>query len=341
MPAFLLKVFFLIAALGLEMTSIGMMIMSDRLPESDLLIMLLLHLSACIVIAIALPTLLRFFHPASRLITVLFFFMIAFYMPALGMLGLVLSLVPGLHFSKATAQELPLRFSGVREFSDAPASHGLHSKNMTASLEGLLRSQNPCKRLSAVYATLKLEDKDAIPLLKMALRDPVDDIRLLAYALIDRKEQRISERIERARQSLENNKTRNVRHLYKSIVKDYWELAHLGLVEGETLVYVLNKAREYLESGLQHYPRDRGLHLQYAKLLLRLGEHQLAYDEFKAAEALGVERKRLLLYYAEIDFLRRRYGEVKRHMRAVDWVTARPQIQAAMCFWQGKRELHG
>lgn len=340
MTAFLLKVLFLIAALGLEMIGIGMLL-SDGLPESDLLIALLLHLGACIAIAMVLPALLKFSHPISRPIAHLFFFMIAFYIPALGMLGLVLSLLPGLRSSETATQESPVRFSVVREFSEAPDSRGLQLRNMAASLEGLLRSQDPYKRLSAVYATLKLEDKDAIPLLRMALRDPVDDIRLLAYALIDRKEQRISERIERARQSLESNKTCHVRHLYKSIVKDYWELAHLGLVEGETLVYVLNKAREYLESGLRHYPGDRGLHLQYAKLLLRLGEHQPAYDEFKAAEALGVERKRLLLYYAEIEFLRRRYDEVKRHMSAVDLVAARPQIQAATCFWQGKRELHG
>lgn len=340
MLAFLLKILLLLAALALEMIGTGM-IMSERLPESELRTVLLLHLGACLVVSIVLPALLKFSRPTSKPMAVLFFFMIAFYMPVLGMLGLLLSLVPALHFNKAAAQESPVRFSVVRKFSDAPASHGLSLKNMTASLEGLLRSQNPYKRLSAVYATLKLEDKDAIPLLKMALRDPVDDIRLLAYALIDRKEQRISERIERARQSLENNKTRHVRHLYKSLVKDYWELAHLGLVEGETLAYVLNKAREYLESGLRHYPGDRGLHLQYAKLLLRLGDHQLAYNEFKAAEALGVERKRLLLYYAEIDFLHRRYGEVKRHMRAVDLVTARPQIQAATYFWQGKRERHG
>lgn len=65
------------------------------------------------------------------------------------------------------------------------------------SIQNLFRSRNPEKRLEAVFATLKLEDRDAVPLLRRALGDSVDDIRLLAYALLDRKEHRLSERIQK------------------------------------------------------------------------------------------------------------------------------------------------
>lgn len=339
MPIFLLKIVFLISAFGLEISSM-LMVAKDHLPGSDLLTALLLHISACALIAIVLPKCLTSPYQTSRPVTFLFFFIIAFYMPVLGMSGLVLALVPGLRFIK-TDRELPMHFNMIREFSDAPVEHSLHFEYGAVSLEDLLRSHDPDKRLRAVYATLKLEDKNAIPLLRMALRDPIDDIRLLAYALIDRKEHRISERIECARQSLENNDTSNTRHLYRCIVKDYWELAHLGLVEGETLNYVLNKAHGYLENGLQRYPKDRVLHLQYAKLLLRLRKPQAAYDEFKVAEGLGVGRKQLLLYYAEIDFLHRRYDEVKQYMREIDLATVRPQMHAAMQFWQVNGSVDG
>ncbi|MFI3185805.1 MAG: hypothetical protein QX198_07465 [Methylococcaceae bacterium] len=333
-PIFLLKVVWLISALGLETVSI-LMIAKNPLLGSDLLTPLLLHISACAVTAIVLPKCLTSSYQIFRPVTFVFFFMIAFYIPVLGMLGLAFALLPGLRFIN-TVSKFPINFNRIRKFSDAPVDHNLHFEYGPVSLENLLRSQNPDKRLSAVYATLKLEDKNAISLLKIALRDPVDDIRLLAYALIDRKEQRISERIESARRNLENNETRNARHLYRCIAQDYWELAHLGLVEGETLNYVLNKALEYLEVGLQCYPKDRGLHLQFAKVLLRLGKQQAAYDEFKMAEDLGVGRKQMLLYYAEIDFLNRQYGKVKRYMRGIDLVTASPQIHAAMRFWQEK-----
>ncbi|MEI6707915.1 MAG: hypothetical protein WCK96_12370 [Methylococcales bacterium] len=332
MKTFLLEVLFFISALALEIVSV-LMIVKGYLPDSDLFTALCLHLSACLMTAIVLPKFLRSPNKTSRSINFLLFFIVAFYIPVLGMLGLVLAVIPGLLFIK-TDSTLLINFNTIREFSNTPVDRRLHFKYGVVSLENLLHSQNPDKRLSAVYATLKLDDKNAIPLLRIALRDPVDDIRLLAYALIDRKEQRISERIEYARQSLENNDIPNTRHLYKCIIKDYWELAHLGLVEGETLNYVLNKTRGYLEKALQLYPRDRGLHLQYAKLLLRLRKPQFAYNEFKIAETLGVSKKPLLLYYAEIGFLQRRYGEVKRSMKEVNLMTARPQIHAARRFWQ-------
>jgi tetratricopeptide (TPR) repeat protein len=330
---FLLEVVLFISALGLEIVSI-LMIATSYLPESNLLTALLLHTSACVVSAIVLPRFLTSPKHVFSPMNFMFFFSIAFYMPLLGMFGLAFAVIPGLRAIKKDI-ELPMNFNRIREFSGVPIDRSLHFEYGAVSLENLLRSQYPDKRMSAVYATLKLDDKNAIPLLRTALRDPVDDIRLLAYALIDRKEQRISERIESARQSLENNDTNNTRHLYKCIIKDYWELAHLGLVEGETLNYVLNKMCGYLENALQLYPTDRGLHLQYAKLLLRLEKPQVAYNEFKEAEALGVGKKSLLLYYAEIDFLQRRYSEVKRYMKEIDLVTARPQIHAARRFWQG------
>jgi polysaccharide biosynthesis protein PelE len=330
---FLLEIVCFISALGLEIASM-LMIVENHSAGSDLLTPFFSHLTASIASVIVLPKFLTSPNQTHNPINLLFFFIIAFYIPVLGMLGLAFAVVPGLRPIKA-GSKLSINFNRIREFSSVPADRSLHFEYGAVSLENLLRSQNPDKRMTAVYATLKLDDKNAIPLLRTALRDPVDDIRLLAYALIDRKEQRISERIEQARQSLENNETTtNTRHLYKCIVKDYWELAHLGLVEGETLNYVLNKTREYLEKALKLYPKDRGLHLQYAKLLLRLKNPKKAYDEFKMAEALGVGKKQLLLYYAEIDFLQRRYGEVKRYMKEIDLVTAHPQIHAAKRFWQ-------
>ncbi len=337
MPKFLFKGALLISALGLEIFSM-MPFINVNLTGIDLFTALLLHISACAVAALVLPSLLSSSYTTSKLATGLLLFFIALFIPLLGMPGLMLTLIPGLRIIKK-ASELPMNSNLIRTFSDGPVNNVIAFNYGKVNLASLLQSNNPDIRLNAVYATLKLEDKNAIPLLRVALRDPVDDIRLLAYALIDRKEQRISERIESVRQNLEDNETPNARHLYRSIVKDYWEMAHLGLVEGETLNYVLNKTREYLERGLQRYPKDRGLHFQYAKLLLKLKKLQSAHEEFKIAENLGVERKQLLLYYAEIVFLQRRYGEVKRYMKEIDFSTARPDIYAAKRFWADE-EVH-
>lgn len=292
-----------------------------------------LHAVACTLNALLLPGLLPGRYQTSFFISFLFFWVIAFYMPVIGIFGLAFALVPPLRHIK-TVQNLSIQFNEIPSLPEGWFTNNRHLRSRVIDLESLLKSKDVNRRLAAVYATLKLDDQNAIPLLKKALRDPVDDIRLLAYALIERKEQRICERIEYAKRGLEAHQGENARHLYRSIVNDYWELAHLGLVEGETLNYMLDKAEEYLEMGLQHYPDDRGLHLQYAKLLLRQGKTSPSYQEFKKAEDLGVARKKLLIYYAEINFLQRRFDDVKRYMAGLSLVAAAPNIRSTARFWQ-------
>jgi hypothetical protein len=333
--ALIFNFIFLLGAWGLEIQSL-LIVIKENASERDFLFALTLHFSACVVNALVLPRLLASRYSTPPFITFLLFFVIPFYMPVLGIAVLVFAAAPALSSTK-TARKYPIYISKIRTFPETAFSENHHYQSKRVDLEALLKSTDPDKRLSAVYATLKLDDQNAIPLLKMALRDPVDDIRLLSYALIDRKEKRIYERIEHAKRCLDNHEILEARHLYKSIVNDYWELVHAGLVDGENLNYMLDKAKEYLEMGLQRYPDDRGLHLQYAKLLLKLGETELSHKEFKTAEDLGVDQRSLLLYYAEINFLHRRFDDVKRYMKGLNPVAAAPAIRASTRFWQRER----
>ncbi|MGZ0843230.1 HEAT repeat domain-containing protein, partial [Klebsiella pneumoniae subsp. pneumoniae] len=62
----------------------------------------------------------------------------------------------------------------------------------------LRHAPDPNQRLTAIFATRRMPGKEAIPILKLALRDPADDVRLLAYSMLDQKESRINQRIEAA-----------------------------------------------------------------------------------------------------------------------------------------------
>lgn len=122
--------------------------------------------------------------------------------------------------------------------------------------------------------------------------------------------------------------------MYRGIANDYWELAHLGLVQGEAQKYVLNTACEYIELGFKFYPKDSGLCFQYAKILLKLGKYQQAYEQFKKAENLGIEYKKLMVYYAEIAFYDRRFIEVKQIMSAMAHPAVYSQVSMVARYWQ-------
>ncbi|HET7061685.1 MAG TPA: hypothetical protein VFI43_05855 [Nitrosospira sp.] len=332
----LLESAFLALALGLEITVLQL-VLSESLSGQNLLPALLGHLVTSIVAAYILPKSMMLDLPdplVARLKVYFLFFVIIFYLPVLGLIGLCLA-VPfkALHGHKREKPNSFMHTNKIRDFPSESAVAGGPAVNLH-SLNDLYRSRNPERRLQAVYATLKLKDRDAIPLLRTALADPIDDIRLLAYTLMDRKEYRLSKHIENTKQELEKKENSGRKQLYRQIASYYWELAHLGLVQGEAKNHVLGMAYKYIELGLEYSPEDCGLRFQYAQILLRLGKYQLAFEQFKKAEILGIEHVSLLTYYAEIAFHNRRYYEVKQLMTAIELPAAYPLLTTAARFWQ-------
>ena len=321
-------------ALGLEIQALRL-ILSESMSDQNLVIAALCHLVASAVAAYIFPKILAADHHATELRNNIFFFAVVFYLPVFGLIGLILAIPVLMTLSLKESGRLDsfVRVSKIREL---PSEVGVTVGQPINphSLLDLYSSRNPERRLQAVYATLKLKDRDAIPLLRMALGDAVDDIRLLAYALLDRKEYRLSKHIEQAKQDVEKQEGVGKKQVYRQIANDYWELAHLGLVQGEAKNYVLGMANKYTELGLGYAPEDSGLLFQYAQILLRLGKYQEALEEFKKAEMLGMEFICLQTYYAEIAFYTRRYYEVKRLMAAIELPATYPLLTTAARFWR-------
>jgi polysaccharide biosynthesis protein PelE len=332
----LLKSALLALALGFEIYALQL-ILNESVSRQSLVSALLTHLFASVLGAGVLPKSMMLNLPdplVARLKAYFLFFVIIFYMPVLGLIGLCLA-VPfkALHSHKREKPNSFMHTSKIRDFPSESAVDGGPAVNLH-SVNDLYRSRSSDRRLQAVYATLKLKDRDAIPLLRTALADPVDDIRLLAYTLLDRKEYRLSKHIDSTKQELEKKENSGRKQLYRQIGSCYWELAHLGLVQGEAKNHVLGIAYKYIELGLEYSPEDCGLRFQYAQILLRLGKYQMAFEQFKKAEILGIEHLSLLTYYAEIAFHNRRYQEVKQLMTAIELPAAYPLLTTTARFWQ-------
>lgn len=332
----LLSVVLIALALALEISGLGL-ILDEPMSERNLMTAGFCHLMASVVAAYIFPRIIIPNQYEPQRATGLFFFVAVFYLPVLGLMGLVLGmpLIAGWSSKRTQSSDSSVRVNKIRDLpSGAVVAHGQPVNSH--GLYDLYQSRDANKRLQAVYATLKLEDRDAIPLLRTALGDATDDIRLLAYALLDRKEYRLSKRIEQAKQDLEKQENSGKKQLYRQIANDYWELAHLGLVQGEAKNYVLGMAFQYIQLSLVYSPQDSGLLFQYAQILLRLGKYQEALEEFKKAEMLGIEFICLQTYYAEIAFYTRRYYEVKQLMTAIELPAAYPLLTTAARFWRKK-----
>jgi tetratricopeptide (TPR) repeat protein len=330
----LCKLILLASALGLEIYGLQL-IFNDSISKQSLITALFWHFIASAVAAYTFPKIILPSQDKAPIRIPIFFFVLIFYLPVLGLIGLILAIpfVAGSASKKPEKRNLLMNVNKIRDLPSEAAGTGNQPVN-SHSLYDLYRSRNPDKRLQAVYATLKLKDRDAIPLLRLALGDAVDDIRLLAYALLDRKEYRLSKSVEKAKQDLEKQDPSRRKQLYRQIANDYWELAHLGLVQGEAKNHVLGMAYKYIQLGLGQSPQDSGLLFQYAQILLRLGKYSQALEQFKKAEGSGIEYVSLLTYYAEIAFYTRQYRDVKHLMTEIELPAAYPLLTTAARFWR-------
>lgn len=268
----------------------------------------------------------RYKLPARRNLSFLFIFL--WILPVLGALGLLWSVVGALKRPRSqssqnikiiTLPELP--FSPPVIFSVPPYSQG--------ALRQIVHfAGRPLKRLKAVMATRHMSSRDAMVVWSKATRDPVDDVRLLAYAMKDNSEKKLAERILTLTEAL-SNVPANMQSVYHAkIAALCWELVYHRLTQGAVRQHWLQTARHHIELVLTPSmpaadtsdvtkASEANSWLLYGRILLDSGELAPARNAFFNAQAGGVDKQKILPWLAEIAFNERKFSEVKRFMTAL------------------------
>ena len=274
---------------------------------------LLLHSIASYALAVA------FWHQLPRRyklpVTSSLWFLIAllWMLPVVGALGLYAGLVAGLRSPRSrlersirtiTLAELP--FSPPVIYASPPYSQG--------ALRQIVRyAERPLKRLKAVMATRYMSAHEAVPVWSLALRDRVDDVRLLAYAMMDSAEKKLNERITELTEDLQEVPARQRAPYLKTLAALCWELVYHNLVQGAVRAHWLHTARRYMSQGLELAP-DGSSQLLYARMLLAADEVMAAEAALYEAGELGVANDVLAPFFAEVAFRQRRFDAVRKYL---------------------------
>ncbi|MBI2779152.1 MAG: hypothetical protein HYX62_05120 [Gammaproteobacteria bacterium] len=294
------------------------------------------HAGASALLAVVLQRLLPTPYREPRSTGLLCLFSIGFFIPFLGALGLFTTTLLALYLPKRT-RIAPWE---VTQFPDLPyrplviSPQPLYGEGGLAAV--LRHAADPDKRHQAVMATRHMRDQEAIPILRLALKDAVDDVRLLAYSMLSGKEQVINARIKEQLSRLQQEADAALRtQLHHHIAQDYWELAYLGLAEGEVLIHVLNTAREHVEAALELRTDAPGLHFLRGRILLHQGHIKGARDAFTKAQSVGLPAVEVLPYLAEVAFRERRFQDVRAALRALDPLArTHPTLSGVADYWR-------
>lgn len=274
----------------------------------------------------------RYKLPARRSLSLLF--IVLWILPVLGALGLLWSVIGALRRPRSRASHnvkvvvLPeLPFSPPVIFPVPPYSLG--------ALRQIVHfAGRPLKRLKAVMATRHMPPREAMAVWSKATRDPVDDVRLLAYAMKDDNEKKLADRILALTDALPDAPVRMRNGYHKTIAALCWELVYHRLVQGAVRQHWLQTARHHLELVLDlsdaapatlavptmvatSTASDPDSWLLYGRILLDSRDLVAARRAFANAQTGGIDEQKILPWLAEIAFNERKFPEVRRHLAAL------------------------
>ncbi|MEZ5657269.1 MAG: lipopolysaccharide N-acetylglucosaminyl transferase [Burkholderiaceae bacterium] len=318
-------------AVALESTALAML---DRQPMSQagILVLLATHAMASALLAwallITLPAAMR--TPAPAIYALLF----------------VQNLfVPGLAPMLRMAQAIGARFRHLLENAPVeivgePEYAVYREDQRTQSRDGRIRTRLTDQavpandRLTALLALQETPARASADLLRQLLADPIEDIRLLAYGMLDGKEKKLSSRI-MAEEGLLERATRDEERFgcHKRLAELFWELAYQRLVEGDMKRYACQQAAEHARSAIGHDAGDAGLWYLLLRVAVEIGDIDQAGEALKQARALGFPEEQLTPYEAELAFLGRDLPAIARCMTRIGDLSLPAHLARVRQFW--------
>jgi tetratricopeptide (TPR) repeat protein len=295
-----------------------------------------LHAASCAVLATSSLV----FMPAKDRRTLhwtwLLLFCFAMIAPVLGSLSILL-------IAHTTLRKALDNHNHAKPQSVALPEFEVRSQQVGRAGQGSIRSRLTTHvpsdvRMRSLLTLQAVPSRVANPILEDLLGDDTDDVRLIAFGMLDAEEKKLSVHIHREQKNLENPLSTRARYdCLRHLAELHLELIYAGLAHGGLKTHNLNQAWKYLEMALamdeQH---ESGIYFLKGRVLLAQGEMEQARDALTHAMQLGQSPSSVLPYLAELAFAQREFGTVQSHMQALARLQVASRTSAVVDLWTGR-----
>lgn len=296
---------------------------------------LVLHAMASALLAPALSMVVPARHRSPRRWLVVYLFSFNFFIPLAGLICVILAILLGVWIPRIKDSMLfsvteQARFTTHRNHEGT----GFRGGQVRAQLGN---ARTPLdQRMNALVAVQDAPARVTGDLLRTLLSDPADDVRLLAYGILDAKEKGITQRILALKEELGQATGPSQRHaILKQSAELYWELIFQNLVQGGMHDFAVEQVRLHLNAALK-ISEDAGLWFLLARVELRARQVDAAEYALSRAQVHGFPRERLLPYIAELRFLQRRFADVRGLFAELGDQPGIPALAQSRIFWLGR-----
>jgi polysaccharide biosynthesis protein PelE len=263
----------------------------------------------------------------------------AFFIPVVGALCLLLATWVARWYPRVEAERL-FGAVPVPEFQDAGGDLHERGRRLRENSLGRLITDtqlDPALRSRALNALSTLSPRVSSRALRKLLGDPVEDLRLVAYGLLDRAEKRLREQIAKLEKQLADQSVQAA-PAHRAIAELHFELVQQNLVQGDLRNYALTESHQHLELAMAEVPHDGGLLQLRARILMEQQEWERARQDLRQAEQAGLPQQRTAPWLAELAFKECNWPAVSQALQALSANTQTPRMAAAVRYWAGQGE---
>ncbi|AVF40760.1 hypothetical protein [Pandoraea apista] len=196
-------------------------------------------------------------------------------------------------------------------------------------------------RVAALISVQALPSRVTSEIARDLLADPVEEVRLLAYGILDGMEKRIMQQIYAMRDRHAAAQDEDERaHASRCLAQLYWELIYQNLVRGEVLRFTLERVEQFARDTLEQHEDDASMWYLLGRCALLRETPDVAEMYLRHAQFHSFPTERLLPWLAEAAFQKRRYDRVSQllggmgaNATGAKGPMASPAVQPVVRFW--------
>ena len=303
-------------------------------PNLELAMVLLVHSMFSVATSLVSTLFMPPAYRSSPRRTFFYHLTLAFFMPFLGGLALIL-LAINARVQNRRYREKPYSSVRMPVFTAGPGKLAL-GYGAGSIRSRLINTTLPKDvRLKALLTVQTMPGNLSTQLLREVLSDPSDDLRMAAYGMLDKGEKVLNQQVQHELERLSGNPSAEERgEIYKLLASHYWELAYQGYAVGELRSFSLQTAWRHSQEAVQLRPADGGLWVLIGRIALARQDTEHATRAFDQALERAVPPVQVLTYLAELAFLRRDYNTVRTLIQTFGTQQTTFSTAPLLAFWK-------
>jgi polysaccharide biosynthesis protein PelE len=188
--------------------------------------------------------------------------------------------------------------------------------------------------VTALVAIQSMPTRTTGTVLRDLLGDPIEDVRLLAYGMLDSAEKKITQRIYELLSKLDGNTApHEVEETSRLLAELYWELIYQNLVQGEMQRFAAQQVEKYAHRALAIDDSNAALWVTRGRLALLENDVARADAFFENALSRGFPGDRLQPWIAESAYLRGDYRAVAQALSSLGEGASLPTLRSIVQYW--------